>query len=513
MLAFIQFPIADLRRFAPDVGYRLKQPQWPPKTGVGLPQSFVRAFGPAMRRWRGADYAWLDEQSFCGAARALRFERLPAPDQGLFQNMRCAFRRLLFDGISVARVEIGIGYTETPESERYDYWDQNVNSGFDPEWDTRADPFEVLDHVLGLRTIVPLVTGTPTEGSSYSTRPLILQGAYLARLYAQSTTKNPGASNERVAYDLVVPGNPLVIIECSSERLKSLPKRFVKIAPEKVGEIGLAFGRIRRYSGDLGVWLGGYKRAYYDRTRSVRLCLARIHAEQEVLQATLSRLDTGSLVYQRGEQHSEALEDYLNRATRVVNRRSWAGIQQSSIQEAFEAAEATQERQRILHLQDKLEGARRQIVRKVQEFERSIQRRNVTNIYADNVENVVMEQRNINIGAGATINAPVVMADKIENSFNTLASSQANDELKNLMSEMLKQVVAAGNALPLESAEELARDAETLTKEVSSKNPRRKWYEFSLNNIKETAEAVGEIGKPILEITAKLLPLLVGLFP
>jgi hypothetical protein len=513
MLAFVQFPIADLRRFKSDGGNCLHQPRWPPDTGVGLPRSFVRTFGPARRRWRGADYAFLDEQTFCSAARALKFAKLPADGFPVAQRPYCAFRRLFFDGLSVARVEVGLGYTAVSENRRYVWWDDDVESGNDPEWESDEDPITVLDAILTLETSVPYSRGKRGPEHFYQTRPLIVQGPSLAKLYAQATTKEPGDDDNRVAYDLVAPGNPLVIIECNAERLNNLPNRFVRINPARIGGVDLAFGRVRRFGGDLGIWIAAYNKAFFEAIRSVRLCLARLHAEQEVLQAALAKLSSGALVYQRGEPASEALEHYLNRATRAVSRKSWAGIEQSAISEAFEAAEATQNRQKITYLRDELAGARQQIVRKVEAFERAMERRNVTKLYVNSVGMMVMEQKTIKIGAGATVNAPVVMADRIENSFNTLAAAKIDENVKTLMGELLKQVAEAGNAMPKEAADELARDAETLTKEVASAAPRRKWYEFSIENIKQAAIAVGEVGGPILKTAGKLLPLLIALFP
>jgi hypothetical protein len=509
MLAFVQFPIADLRRFRADGGSQLQRPDWPLSTGIGLPAPFVRSFGQARRRWRGADYAFLDEQTFCGAARALKFVKLPADGGRVSYLLNCAFRRLFFDGLSVARVEVGLGYTETPEVNRYDGWDDIDHDASD----RNEDPFTVLDTILSLETTVPYSRGKRGSEPSNQTRSLILQGPHLARLYAQATTKEPGANDKRVVYDLVAPCNPLVIIECNAPQLNVLPKRFVRLESGRIGGVQLAFGRVRRFGGDLGIWIAAYDNASFKMMRSVRLCLARLHAEQEVLQAALAKLSSGALVHKSGELASEVLERYLNRATRAVNRTNWAGIEQSAISEAFEAAEATQERQKIAYLRETLTGARQQIIRKVEAFERAMERRNVTNLYVERVEEVVMEKKTINIGAGATVNAPVVMAEKIENSFNTLAAAKTDENVKALMTELLKQVAEAGNAMPKEAADELARDAETLTKEVTSAAPRRKWYEFSIENLKQAATAVGDVGVPILKTAGKLLPLLLALFP
>ena len=122
------------------------------------------------------------------------------------------------------------------------------------------------------------------------------------------------------------------------------------------------------------------------------------------------------------------------------------------------------------------------------------------------------QSKTINIGAGATINAPVTIADNIERSFNNLEKGTGNADLDKLMQTLLEQITKAAQAEPKETRQ-LAADAETLTKEVSSEKPRRKWYELSVDGINEAAKALGDAGKPILETTARLLPLLIMLFP
>lgn len=133
-----------------------------------------------------------------------------------------------------------------------------------------------------------------------------------------------------------------------------------------------------------------------------------------------------------------------------------------------------------------------------------------TRIYT---ESVMVESRTINVGDGSTIVGSVVMADKIEGSFTQLSGSAVNDDLEHLLKQLLTQIAAAGSALSSESADQLARDAKALTDEVTGPDPRRRWYELSLEGIREAAIAIGDIGKPILETTAKLLPLLIKLFP
>ena len=57
--------------------------------------------------------------------------------------------------------------------------------------------------------------------------------------------------------------------------------------------------------------------------------------------------------------------------------------------------------------------------------------------------------------------------------------------------------------------QQMAGDLKTLSDEMVKAEPRRKWYELSLEGIKEAAKAIGEIGKPVIETVTKLIPLLI----
>ncbi len=125
------------------------------------------------------------------------------------------------------------------------------------------------------------------------------------------------------------------------------------------------------------------------------------------------------------------------------------------------------------------------------------------------------QERAINIGSGATVTAPVIIADRIESSFNTVTNSSVNDEVKTLLEQLIKQVneVSKSKATSTDVAEAMARDVETLSKEVTSSKPRRQWYEISSDGLKQAAINIGEVGKPVLETVAKLMPLLLRFFP
>jgi len=120
----------------------------------------------------------------------------------------------------------------------------------------------------------------------------------------------------------------------------------------------------------------------------------------------------------------------------------------------------------------------------------------------------VHQDRVIQIGDGTTINAPVVIAEQIQGSFNTIQESAADAELKRVLEVLTRAVAKAAPAAPGEQAETMGRDMETLAVEATRANPRRKWYELSLESLRETAQTLGEVGMPILTLTAKIAELL-----
>jgi len=525
MFIVAQLPIGDFRSFTEDSNsQRLLSPSWPPRTSA--PAQFVRYFGRAVPRRRGVDYAWSDERAFCRAHRALRLPQLPpvAEPSRPFDawwpgQIRCAFRRLLSSG-PVARFEVGFAFQrDFEQSHMWRWWDGAIKYGHDPlefsgmEVDADdAHPLEIASFVLGLRTAVPGPSSYPNE------RPLALQSAALAALYFRATTRLRGAdlpSIDRDWRNVVAGGAPVVLIECKGLWIEALPKDFVRIAPESTKDVQLAFGRLSTHWGVIDVWVLGISQARAKAIRDLRLCLLRLHAEQQVLSLALDRLQTGAIEYQAGAASGDRLEAFLNDATRLIDRQSWAGIEQSQILAAFDAVASTQAADRN-DLGRKLDGMRLQIRRKVERFERRASVRAITiesgGQYIESPEGPV-SQKVINIGAGAQIHAPVIVADQIERSFNTLSNAAIDSQVKTLLEQMLKQVATVAAAVPADTSADLADNAESLANEIARPKPRRKWYELSIEGLKEAAEAVGDIGKPILETTAKLVPLLVTLWP
>jgi hypothetical protein len=125
------------------------------------------------------------------------------------------------------------------------------------------------------------------------------------------------------------------------------------------------------------------------------------------------------------------------------------------------------------------------------------------------------QEKAINIsGSDININAPVFIADEIQNCFNTLKDAEIEPNIENLLNDLLIRIAEVSKHIPQNDAQHaktMVRDAESLVKEASSSNPRRKWYEVSLEGLKDAANAIGEIAKPVLDVVSKLSPLLLSI--
>jgi hypothetical protein len=65
--------------------------------------------------------------------------------------------------------------------------------------------------------------------------------------------------------------------------------------------------------------------------------------------------------------------------------------------------------------------------------------------------------------------------------------------------------------LPSDISEDVVNDLEALIKETKRKKPRKKWYQLSVEGLVKAAENVGKIGEPVIELAAKIIPMLMTL--
>jgi hypothetical protein len=110
---------------------------------------------------------------------------------------------------------------------------------------------------------------------------------------------------------------------------------------------------------------------------------------------------------------------------------------------------------------------------------------------------------------GAIANVAQYMSSVASHVTQQMSNVEGKEQIRELVTELAQRISAIDPAVQPEKTKGMADDLKVLSDEVAKPQPRRKWYELSLEGIKEAAEAIGEIGKPVLDTVARLLPLLV----
>lgn len=134
----------------------------------------------------------------------------------------------------------------------------------------------------------------------------------------------------------------------------------------------------------------------------------------------------------------------------------------------------------------------------------------VDSVNSLHTEKVSMTKIDVKLGDNTTIHGNFIVANSIKDSFNQADSASISADLKSALKDLAIAVGKMSENLPEESAKQVARDLETLTVEATSSFPRKQWWELSIEGLKKAAKDVGEIGKPVLDIVAKLVPILLA---
>jgi len=493
VLVTVQIPIADARPFLPRLNLRLPLPDWPePATAVG-PQ-FVHYFGKACERVGEPDEAWPDEISYCRARRGLRFDRLETRHCGMPGRRfrpRCAFRRLFCDGHAVVRVEVGIAHGDRTR----------------PLWD-----LEIAEVLTIAREIAEVPTFVPTLDATVKPRPILAQCKHLARLYAQASM-NHAAGEQSLGVQLVEAADPMVLVELKPHEANldlkpPLAEGLLVVDRSYVNGATALFCRLRAATGIVPTWILQKGTANLGQLRSLRLCLTRLHAEREVLDLILKQIKRGRLSNPPSEEEVNLLDSYFNERIKIVNRDTWGGVRQSQIVAAFDATQAVIRPASQAQLVSRYEGSRRQVWQKIAAYQE--QRRATRVVHVLNVEKgAIMVDKQVNVsGTGNIVNVAEYMSSVTNTVNNNLAESSVDAQVKTLIQQLNEQIKQVASAADPSQIRKMGKNLETLSREVASDEPERRWYELSLDGIKEAAQAVGAIAKPIIDIAGKLSALL-----
>jgi hypothetical protein len=108
---------------------------------------------------------------------------------------------------------------------------------------------------------------------------------------------------------------------------------------------------------------------------------------------------------------------------------------------------------------------------------------------------------NVNLAQGQGITQ--VVSQQLDQSGQRL-------EITELVKQLAKQIEEAAPKMPEAEAKSAVANVKRLSNDLSNADAEPGWFQASLQGIKKAAEAVGEIGVPIVEIVIKLMPLLLG---
>ena len=487
MLVVVQFPICDSRVFFPGQTARLQLPEWPTPRFEVNPQ-FVRHFGPAALRRLGANPAWFGETIYCSARRALRFDALPSAggrNDELYGSPVCAFRRFFSDGRNAARVEVGV----------------HLRRGWRSSLRSTARAVGQVQSVLDLPTHVQGMAGPAA---------LMAQGSPLARLYCRASSHR--STSAPVLPELVQDGSPVCVVELGRYEDVEPPDDAVIVDESQVGGISAWFTWIRTGVGAVGTWfIGPQPPISTTNLRTLRLALLRLHSEQEALDLVLKHIQRGDLPYAPRTPAGDQLEDYLNQMIHLLRRDSRFSVAQRELIAALAAsgAGAAKDPDELL---DRLKGARRQILRQVENYERERQAQRPVTVYSVEEGGVLkVEQQNI---SGGTFYGPVInsiVAGKIDRSFDTVVNSSAPDDLKRALGSLhdeARMTVAAMTDSQQGEANRLTDALTTFSEHAVKDRPLQEVVRAAGREILEAAKIVAARAEPILGAVNTVLGIL-----
>jgi hypothetical protein len=509
MFVVIQFPVADGRAFASESGV-VDRPDWgaPRISPLLAHRDFVRGFGRLAYRRKETSAAWVDEDTFAYAKRAVQF---PTLQRRHFEGQRsgrwmvkrssrwmvsCRFRRLFCDGEATVRLEIGFAVT--------------------PDYECgKVSPDEVVRQLLGLPAVVP------GGWSGNATKDLVLLGPYIARRYAQASTRH----GWNVAATLVTAGDPIVVVE-PSEWERTPPGEAIDVSIASWQQDHLYRATTRTPHGGIETWyihdahgetwrelLAMWRQhaqeetldAYGDAWRNLRLAILRQHAQEETLDRVLRWVATGALSYSPRTADGDRLENYINSATRIVNRAIYLGVDCGALRDALDAATSTQRQAIEIRRRERLDGMRRQVREKAERFlaERDARRPKF------NVSGTVVHVGD-QIFSGQFYGpvAGTVYAEKMQNSFNSFASRQPDEDLRGRVAELHEQVADLVGRLKDVSPDEADEVADTLasfTDEVGKATPNKVTLRALGNGLMDVAKKVAELATPIATAVTAVL--------
>jgi hypothetical protein len=490
----VQLPLTDARHFVEAETWRLPRPVWTLARDEG---DFIRGTGPLRPRSRGGVWPWPGEEVYCDAKRALRFWPplgqiwvTVGPD---LVGFRCAYRRLYADGVAVARMEVGLGV-------------RSLGSRFKED-----DLVHLVGGVMEIPVLVRQV------GATIATR-LLQAGQPLARRVLRSTTAHAGLSQPPSTQDWWVQcGTPLVLLEHTREELESIPSLAQVVQLQEQPAIDLSHFIATLKGVRVGVWIVGYgDEAPRDALRRLRIHLSRLHSEREALRNILrlvaeKRLDIGSRT-----PAADRLQEYLNAQVQTVQRPRRFGFDQEPLLEAAYASQGLVDGGIRASLDSELDRARRNYARNVQLAlaQQTIHSAAIYDLGEPREAGVIYDyrgatvydmQKKIEMGDVGQLSGFVGFDNVVAGSFNKIESSGVGADAQEVLKALGEAVAPLVQALPEDTAKQVARDYETLVDEATSPNPRKPILSAVGSQLIKVAQTAATVGVPVIDLVQKVL--------
>jgi hypothetical protein len=488
LLVVVQIPIADARPFV-DRTQRLDRPMWPlPLIG----REFVRAAGHVRARRQGGVAPWPGEEVFVDARRLVRFAQAAGHPVALpRQELRPAFRRLTADGSALIRLEVGLRIRL-----RWQLAPPEVAA--------------VIDSAADLQVRVPTPLGCTTGG-------LLDSDSKIAAALLRSTTRSLHGPSWWLS-----PGDPLMLVHAHVAELPRLPKGSRRVDLRSLGlapshDVFLAWYPVAWNGRRVGVWLLRYTRRsdHHEVMRRLRVHLLRLHAERECLRQMLRLVSHELITVQRGRRESEALQYYLNGASRRLARVEAFGLpQQDLLQVAYGADALISEGERA-SLLFQLRGIRRNVLRKIANISAPPESNQVVpaitiergRVYY-HVDQRQMNDESISIGSivGSQLGA-VGHHAVIRGSVNAINTSGASDETKQLLRQVVSEVELLARDLPAADAENALGDVQSFVFEAARPAPRTNVLKAFGSTLVDVAKTAAAVGTPLIELIEQVIKL------
>jgi hypothetical protein len=118
------------------------------------------------------------------------------------------------------------------------------------------------------------------------------------------------------------------------------------------------------------------------------------------------------------------------------------------------------------------------------------------------------QSKNVRIGnVGGSITGIVGIDSTITDSFKRIETSDADEQLKALLAQLVAAVSEVVKRIPESAATAAGRDLNDFTQEATSERPRKGVLEALGNGLKQAAELVGEIGGPVVKLVTAIVAL------